>query len=389
VQITKRDAAACRNISSTPLLGAEKTAQPLPDYHPSEIAFTVGTYTYAAGQGEKARRMSWSGMISGGVSLSGKSFYDGATHTGKTAVTRELMQEAAQPPKGIVWATDSGREFVALNFDAGELARRASELAAGQGSSAQEVLRTQQELELDLENRDYLIAEAAAKRDYGVEHQAWEEKQKEWRKQRAAWEDAERRWREAEARWKEEERKAEEVRRAAEFGAPVDGRTAALALPYAIMVRDAGGNDGGELEVAGLRQVARWDAILASAGYAAAQIEIIRSTGFDAAVYANERTGEITVAYFDPPSSQSTGPLGRVRDADLALWAAAELAWIAKQSASQRTLTLTGYGRGAALANYAAGQIGGAPVVVFNAGAMPGLAGRTRAGVLDIEWTSQ
>jgi hypothetical protein len=162
-----------------------------------------------------------------------------------------------------------------------------------------------------------------------------------------------------------------EVSLLSDYGPPIDRRVAETALPYALMSRDAYSEVWKYID-GSTRRLSDWKTVLANAGYSEGQIKLIDGTGFFAAIYVNERTGAVTIAYRgDTPSNQVPTTIARLRSMDIQYKAAAHLAWIVRRGLPTSSITLTGHGAGGQLAVFAGEQSGIAQVITFNTTAPP------------------
>jgi hypothetical protein len=117
VAFTQRDPNLCTGAKALPLLPTEQISQPLPEFHPSELYFSLATYTKTIGD----RRRWWLGSSSsrdGGVSPRGKELYEReAAQPRQTPITAEIRQEAVSTQDQPVWQSKSGRIYVAIDSD--------------------------------------------------------------------------------------------------------------------------------------------------------------------------------------------------------------------------------------------------------------------------------
>src|SRR3979411_3233744 len=88
------------------------------------------------------------------------------SRTKQTAVTQDLAREVAQPAKGTSWTGGSGRQFISLTVDSGDLLREISDLKVARPATPEEVLRKQEEIHQQIDERNYRTAETTAKRDF-------------------------------------------------------------------------------------------------------------------------------------------------------------------------------------------------------------------------------
>lgn len=154
----------------------------------------------------------------------------------------------------------------------------------------------------------------------------------------------------------------------------LDSNTAKKALPYALMSRDAN-NDiskGQDLGTAtDWKRTSNWDSILQANGASTSTITAIRNSGFFAAIYQNQKTGDVAVAF---RATQITSPRDLATDAEarfnlvpIQYQAASSLASVVKGTLGlNHSLTLTGYSLGGGLASYAANDNGIKNVMTFN-----------------------
>jgi hypothetical protein len=116
-------------------------------------------------------------------------------------------------------------------------------------------------------------------------------------------------------------------------------------------------------------QAGDWESVLKAAGYSNGEISLIKKSGFFAAIYVNERTGAITIAYRGITSADDLGRsiMERIGDLDIQHKAAADLASIIQQRLPRSSITLSGHGSGGELAVFAGEQTGIKQIVTFNA----------------------
>lgn len=113
----KRFPKICSELQTIPLIGAEKTEQPLPEHRPSDLFLTLVAYNTSRQYAYVSGR-----SVSGGISVRGKLFADQRTTRGTTTpVTLELGREVASNNQHSVWQASSGRHFVALKVGPGDL----------------------------------------------------------------------------------------------------------------------------------------------------------------------------------------------------------------------------------------------------------------------------
>src|SRR5262249_39548833 len=147
--------------------------------------------------------------------------------------------------------------------------------------------------------------------------------------------------------------------------------------PYAKLSGDAYNDNSGSKAPPGYSRVADWEKILKGKGVSDADIKRYHDSGFYAAVYKNEKTGETVIAYRGTQPSSGTD---WEQDKDARFWklgepvptqyeAAGRLATLIGKDEG-RNLTLTGHSLGGGLASYAGG-LTGANAVTFNGARNP------------------
>jgi hypothetical protein len=158
-----------------------------------------------------------------------------------------------------------------------------------------------------------------------------------------------------------------------------------------LMLDEAQQRDTDDISLAGLKRIADWDVIFAAAGFTQAQIRSIRASGFSAAIYENQRTGEITIVFDGAlvARHEPADAFARLAEVDVRYRSAALLAWRVRQTWIQSTVSMTGYASDGDLAAYAAEQIGGAPVVAFNSSIKPAFVRGTNRRLVKIDWVSR
>ena len=256
VRISREDASLCIKVRSIPYLDAERPLSPLPDHHPSQIFLTVGKYTYVAGQ-RKMQPTFRRGTVTGGVALRGKVFYDATVHPGQTKITQDIKAELAQSRQGGEWTGASGRRFIALTLDSGELVSEVGDIQPGQLSTPAEVLKKQDEIRSAVDNK--FQAQESQKL-------AQQEVAKRAREDEAKVVEA------AERQWSEEERKAaaekdERQLLADAFGPPIDDDKAKKLLPYAMMASAAYDEEAGEIKTIAVHRITHSNKIFRDLGY--------------------------------------------------------------------------------------------------------------------------
>lgn len=106
-------ASACAALEDMPLLPTEKAQTPLPQYHPSEMFYTVASYKTTKSDGRWASWWSSAGSHSGGVSPSGISLYENAQKV-TTPLIETTRTEAVDRKEGSSWSGKSGRDYFAF-----------------------------------------------------------------------------------------------------------------------------------------------------------------------------------------------------------------------------------------------------------------------------------
>jgi hypothetical protein len=162
----------------------------------------------------------------------------------------------------------------------------------------------------------------------------------------------------------------------ASYGPPINASDAAKALPYALMLSQEAPSQQAFLGSNGWIRLAEWQDVFRRFGYTDHQMDLIERTGFHATVYGNERTGSVIVVYGlnDSPTSPGVGGIGNFVVRDIQLKAAADLAWLVRQTiGSAAPISLTAGGSAASLARYAGEQAGISQVVTFGGSDSAGL----------------
>jgi hypothetical protein len=374
IHISKQDAAVCRKIQSIPLLNAERTSSPLPEFHPTEIFFAIAKYTYSSG-GQIFQPAVNRGTISGGISLRGRLFYETTMQTGRqTAVTENLKTEVSFPTQRAVWVGNNGRQFIALTIDSGDLLAEGAKLSAFQTGTPDEVLSRQDAARRAIQARERLqeAADRAQEARLHAEREARQEaERREREEERQAVEVAEREWQRTEQTAAEE--KGRQILFEA-FGPPIDPTTANAMLQYAVVARDVYSESGGDVRIASVKRVADWEQVLRKAGYSDGRVRALKDSNFFAAIYQNERTGEIIIGYRGlqaQTNAAAASAVEQIGSADIQYKAAADLAWFVKADWPSTPISLTGHAFGGAIAVFAAEQIGMTKVITFNAQRFP------------------
>lgn len=117
VQVTEKDARLCQGIAAQQLLDAERVSGPLPEYHRSELFVTVANYWTISRKGRQSSSAQASSM-SGGVSIAGRKFTEGATRDGQTGITQMVASAVTADRFDQPDRSDPGRKFISLVFDA-------------------------------------------------------------------------------------------------------------------------------------------------------------------------------------------------------------------------------------------------------------------------------
>jgi Mbeg1-like len=133
VHVVKSNKNICGPLNGLPLLDGEKTTQPLPDYHPSEVMMSVQRYAYGTGQAVRTLSARAT-VLQGGVAIAGKQFYEASAIAVQTNVIRDFRRELALIPNTEAikssWEDNAGRQFIVLNLrDDKELAGKAQQSA--------------------------------------------------------------------------------------------------------------------------------------------------------------------------------------------------------------------------------------------------------------------
>jgi hypothetical protein len=119
VHVVKSNNSVCGQLNGLPLLDSEKTMQPLPDYHPSEVMISVQRYTY--GTGEAVQTLAAQAIAhNGGVTIAGKQFYEAGKIGPQTKIITDLKREVALVANietiKPLWEDNSGRQFIVLSL---------------------------------------------------------------------------------------------------------------------------------------------------------------------------------------------------------------------------------------------------------------------------------
>ena len=153
----------------------------------------------------------------------------------------------------------------------------------------------------------------------------------------------------------------------------IDTPTASSVLPYAYMSQDAYSADARPL--AGWTRIADWKTIFSRGGLSADIITSADKAGFSAALYRNNATGELTIAY---RGTQGLAGWGANIEAGVGTvpgqyhFAAALATLVKTQYPKAPSITATGHSLGGALATYASQQSPGiTKVLTFNSARPP------------------
>jgi hypothetical protein len=116
VHVKKLEPRVCTNIPGA-LLDSERTSSPLPDYHPTDFALSVGWYEYSDRNFRRAIGGT-GGLFQGGVSIGATRYLrEFAQKVADTPVIQELRVEVAKPIQDFNWKEASDRQFIAFNLD--------------------------------------------------------------------------------------------------------------------------------------------------------------------------------------------------------------------------------------------------------------------------------
>jgi hypothetical protein len=156
------------------------------------------------------------------------------------------------------------------------------------------------------------------------------------------------------------------------FGEPITQVGAEIAMNYALMANDAYENEQSKHLPPGVRRIRDWEDVMRANGVSEADLRAIRKSGFYAAVYKNDKTGEVTIAYRGTVGADDWGTNFRARfvtplsKVPLQYRAAGELAGMVRSEYS-RNISLTGHSLGGSLASYAGIEAHIPQVITFNA----------------------
>lgn len=115
VAFTKRDPGLCANMSTLPLLPAEKVRVPMPEFHPTELYFVFATYVQVDAQGSRHWWFGSSASRDGGVSARGKEFYQRESATERsTPVINEIQTEVSNTTDHAAWKGKTDRTYVGI-----------------------------------------------------------------------------------------------------------------------------------------------------------------------------------------------------------------------------------------------------------------------------------
>ncbi len=115
-KITDANERLCGSLDAMPLLDSEKVATRLPDYHPSELFVTIGSYSTTSRKGRQTQSVRTSSM-SGGVSISGHQFAETGTRDGETMITRAFETAIAGDLLDPSNLAGFDRMFIAFSVD--------------------------------------------------------------------------------------------------------------------------------------------------------------------------------------------------------------------------------------------------------------------------------
>ena len=110
---------ACPSLKDLPLLPSEKVKSPLPDYHQSEMFYTVASYKVSKQGGGYTSWWASSSSHSGGVSPSGINLYESAQKV-NTPFLETFRSEIVGQRNKENWVGKSGRKYIALLLTAPE-----------------------------------------------------------------------------------------------------------------------------------------------------------------------------------------------------------------------------------------------------------------------------
>jgi hypothetical protein len=355
VAVVKQASQVCGRLRSVSLLGSERTPVSLPVYHQTELGITVGTYVYADGS-QKTRLIAQASSFNGGISLRGKSLLQENLREGYTTPAIERTSQALNSgDEKAIWSGGQ-REHLAFTIDKGELLPELSHLNANQDTDVQRVLEIQRRAQQAVAMRKQELVFDRAR-------QLRSEQEKVQRLQEA-------------------ERKKIDRELADKLGRSIDDATAAQVLPYARMAKDVYFDHAQLATDVPLRRIAEWDVVLRDACYSETQIDLIKRSGFYAAIYEDQ--GEnITIAYRG--NQASSAEIGKL---DIQLSAAVQLGLASRRRWPHNSLTLTGHAFGGSLAVFASERVGILKVVTFNTVA-PLLVRSTNPQRISIAWVNR
>jgi hypothetical protein len=360
ISVSKGHPLVCAKIGSIPLLTSEKTSAPLPAFHPTELGVTVATYVYSSG-GQPKRLIAETSSFNGGISIRGKSFYDANLQIGRsTPVIFNVQQGLRLSADKAEWDDGSERRYIALTLDGDDLLGEVDGARRAQPASTEEVLRLQQQVEHVIQIKKEQAATERA-RSLQIEHLKV-------------------------SQYIEEQQKVADQRLSKVFGPPINEMTARMALPYAIMSLDAYRATAGDISATKIKRVADWESVFHDAGYTESQIRLIKESGFYAAVYVKDR-GEVTIAYRG--LQQLGGSVVGLGAMDIELKAAADLAWLVRETWRNESLSLTGHALGGALAAFAGEQAAISKVITFNAFLAPTFTHGAKPDQVSIGWVTR
>jgi hypothetical protein len=124
VAMAERSPAACQSIRGLPLLKTERPAKPLPEFHPTEVTYTVASFT--AGTKDGKRRWHYqTSSFDGGVAIRAANVLgDAKSNPLPTPVTREIADQSKTRFTDPAWQAQSGRGYFALTLDDPQLLQK-------------------------------------------------------------------------------------------------------------------------------------------------------------------------------------------------------------------------------------------------------------------------
>jgi hypothetical protein len=124
VAMAERSPDACQSIRGLPLLKTERPAKPLPEFHPTEVTYTVASFT--AGTKDGKRRWHYqTSSFDGGVAIRAANVLgDAKSNPLPTPVTREIADQSKTRFTDPAWQAQSGRGYFALTLDDPQLLQK-------------------------------------------------------------------------------------------------------------------------------------------------------------------------------------------------------------------------------------------------------------------------